>query len=69
MAKHDVDGSSLIEAVEMDGDDLTVYFVKGGKYVYEGVGRQAMTDMINSSSAGAYFAREIRPNFVGRMVE
>lgn len=68
MAKQEVEGSSSIEAVEMKGDDLVVYFVNGGKYLYEDVGRETMTAMINSDSAGAYFAREIRPNHVGQVV-
>lgn len=66
--KQEIEGSSAIEAVEMRGDDLIVYFINGGKYLYEDVGRETMTAMINSDSAGAYFAREIRPHFQGQMV-
>lgn len=63
-----IDGSSAIEAVEMSGDDLRIHFTSGKAYDYAGVGREKMVEMINSKSAGQFFAQEIKPNHEGVLV-
>ncbi len=62
---HTIQGSSSIAGLDMNGDDLTVEFVNGGRYVYEGVGAETMMAMLQADSVGSFFATEIRPNFEG----
>lgn len=62
---HTIEGSSSIAGMEMRGDDLTVEFVNGGRYVYAGVGVDIMKEMLQADSVGSFFATEIRPNFEG----
>lgn len=65
---HNIEGSSSIKGLEMTGDTLRVHFVSGKSYDYEDVGSDTLYKMLNAKSAGSFFAREIRPNFKGVLV-
>jgi len=66
---HRVKGSSSIQGIEVNGEDLTITFINGGKYVYADVGRDRMEEMIMAESPGSFFAREIRPNYEGVRID
>ena len=54
--------SSCISRVDYDEEsgDLTVYFVRGGAYVYSGVPVDVYEGLLEAGSAGSYFYYNIR---------
>jgi hypothetical protein len=54
--------SSCISSVDYDeeSEDMTVYFVRGGVYVYSGVPKDVYEEFINAGSIGSYFYYNIR---------
>ena len=60
--------SSAVEAVEHDGDDLTVTFSGGARYLYAGVPPGTYAELLASASIGGFVNREIKPNYPARLL-
>lgn len=60
--------STAIEGIDMNGDDLRVYFKSGNAFDYEGVGQEKMRQLLESNSPGRFFALHIRGQYQGRAV-
>lgn len=63
-----VRNSTAIEGIDMNGDDLRVYFKSGNAFDYEGVGQEKMRQLLESNSPGRFFALHIRGQYQGRAV-
>lgn len=60
--------SNAIAGIDMNGDDLRVYFKSGNAFDYEGVGQEKMHRLLQSNSPGRFFALHIRGQYQGRAV-
>jgi hypothetical protein len=54
--------SSNVEAIGYDDDtqELHVYFLSGGCYIYHDVPRQIFDDLIGAPSKGSFLNREVK---------
>jgi hypothetical protein len=57
--------SSNIEAIGYDPDtqDLHVWFLSAGYYVYSGVPQETFDALLYAPSKGSFLNREIKPNY------
>tara|TARA_Y100001937_G_scaffold55095_1_gene75937 strand:- start:714 stop:914 length:201 start_codon:yes stop_codon:yes gene_type:complete len=61
MSKLNVE-SSVIEAVEANGDNLIVNFKNGSSYTYEGAAKE-LSPLSDADSKGRYFLENIKKNY------
>lgn len=64
MRTHEFPNSSNISKITWNEGVLDVYFVKGTCYRASGVPEELIDKMVNSPSAGSFFAKEMKPRFV-----
>jgi len=55
--------SSTISEINHDGKLLTITFVNGREYVYEGVSTKVYEDFTNSESKGKFFHENINGRY------
>ena len=57
--------SSNIEAVDHDGQHLTVQFKSGATWTYHDVPEPVFRKMLSADSIGGYFAKHVRNGYKG----
>lgn len=60
--------SSTVASVDYDVKtrEMTVEFLNGGRYVYEGVPESVYTDFLKAESAGKFVAKSLKNKFATR---
>lgn len=60
--------SSTVATVDYDSKtrELTVEFLNGGRYVYEGVPESVYSDFLKAESAGKFVAKSLKNKFTTR---
>ena len=62
--------SEMVESVGYDSDtgEMTVAFIKGGEYVYEGVPEEVALDLANAASVGGMMNSDIKGRYPFRRI-